>query len=72
MALLEFTQVFLHHLFSRTKLLDSVWGYNNGTSSNVVDVAIAKLRKKINFEGCVQLISSIRGNGYMFAEDSSS
>ncbi len=58
-------------IHSRTELLDKVWGYNSGNSSNVVDVAIAKLRKKINFENCVQLINARRGSGYILLEEPS-
>ncbi len=56
---------------SRTELLDRVWGYNCGTSSNVVDVAIAKLRKKINCESDVHLINCRRGSGYTLSGESS-
>ena len=51
-------------IYSRTELLDLVWGYNHDTSSNIVDVAIAKLRKKINLDGLRPLIHSIRSRGY--------
>jgi len=55
-------------IHSRAELLDSVWGYSNGTSSNVVDVAVAKLRRKINFENHAPLIHSRRGSGYILSE----
>jgi len=55
-------------IHSRTKLLDAVWGYNYDTSSNVVDVAIGKLRKKINLATCQPLIFSSRGRGYMLSK----
>jgi len=51
-------------VFSRAELLDQVWGYSHDTCSNVVDVAIGKLRKKINLGSCTQLICSSRGVGY--------
>ena len=54
-------------IHSRTELLDRVWGYNIDTGSNVVDVAIAKLRKKINFATCEPLIISRRGSGYILS-----
>ncbi|MBF0299376.1 MAG: response regulator transcription factor [Oligoflexia bacterium] len=56
-------------IYSRTELLDLVWGYNCGTSSNVVDVAIGKLKKKINFTDSENLIISRRGCGYVFSEE---
>ncbi|MBF0359791.1 MAG: response regulator transcription factor [Oligoflexia bacterium] len=55
-------------VYSRTELLDLVWGYNCSTSSNVVDVAIGKLKKKINFPECTTLINSRRCCGYVFSE----
>lgn len=57
-------------IHSRTELLDSVWGHNSDNSSNVVDVAIAKLRKKINLENCTPLIVSKRSTGYVLQPDS--
>ena len=60
-----------YKVHSRTELLDMVWGYGHDTGSNVVDVAIGKLRKKINFDDHLPLISSCRGRGYVFSEKSS-
>ena len=57
-----------HRVYSRTELLDMVWGCGHDTSSNVVDVAIGKLRKKINQSEDALLICSCRGRGYVFSE----
>jgi DNA-binding response OmpR family regulator len=61
----EFTmaeQFFRHpgQVFSRDQLLDSVWGYNHNSGSNVVDVYIGYLRKKLGSN----LIETVRGMGY--------
>jgi DNA-binding response OmpR family regulator len=37
--------------------------------SNVVDAAICKLRKKINLDGCSNLIQTRRGSGYILEAD---
>jgi two-component system, OmpR family, response regulator QseB len=61
----EFTmaETFLRHpgqVLSREQLLDRVWGYNYDPGSNVVDVYVGYLRKKLGGE----LIETVRGMGY--------
>jgi len=47
-------------IFSREQLLDHVWGYADNTDSNVVNVYIGYLRKKLGND----LIETVRGLGY--------
>ncbi len=61
----EFTmlEVFLRHagqVLSREQLLSHVWGYDYDPGSNVVEVYINYLRKKLGKER----ITSVRGMGY--------
>lgn len=49
----------------RTQILDTVWGINYDTNTNVVDVYISYLRNKIDMEGCSKLIDTIKGRGYL-------
>lgn len=51
-----------HHgqILSREQLLDHVWGYNYDPGSNIVDVYVGYLRKKVGSE----LIETVRGMGY--------
>lgn len=61
----EFTmaELFFRHpnqVFSREQLLDRVWGYNHNPGSNVVDVYVGYLRKKLGSD----LIQTVRGVGY--------
>ena len=61
----EFTLVetFLRHpnqVLSREQLLDRVWGYDYAPGSNIVDVYIGYLRKKLGSD----LIETVRGVGY--------
>lgn len=49
----------------RSQILDSVWGINYDSNTNVVDVYISYLRNKIDIEGHTKLIETIKGRGYM-------
>src|ERR671938_1583258 len=53
------------HVLTRDKILDSVWGYNFGATSNAVDVYIGYLRTKLEEDGKPQLIKTVRGVGYV-------
>ena len=48
------------HILSRAQLLSHVWGMDFDPGSNVVDVYIRTLRKKIGAER----IETVRGSGY--------
>ncbi|MEO0349219.1 MAG: response regulator transcription factor [Cyanobacteria bacterium P01_A01_bin.15] len=61
----EFTlvEIFMNHqgqVLSREQLLDRVWGYDYAPGSNVVDVYVGYLRKKLGST----LIETVRGMGY--------
>jgi len=51
-------------LFSRERILSNVWGLNMDPLTNVVDVYIGKLRKKIDEDESKSMIETIRGLGY--------
>ena len=51
-------------LFSRERILSNVWGLNMDPLTNVVDVYIGKLRKKIDHESDRIAIETVRGLGY--------
>jgi DNA-binding response OmpR family regulator len=51
-------------LFSRERILSNVWGLNMDPLTNVVDVYIGKLRKKIDPEDGESMIETVRGLGY--------
>lgn len=56
-------------VFTRTQILEHVWGYDFDPSTNVVDVCIQRIRKKIVSIGISEEaspIESIRGVGYRF------
>jgi two-component system response regulator MtrA len=51
-------------VFTREMLLDKVWGYSYLGDSRLVDVAIQRLRAKLNRDGAPDLIETVRGVGY--------
>lgn len=51
-------------LFSRERILSNVWGLNMDPLTNVVDVYIGKLRKKIDKDDSESMIQTVRGLGY--------
>jgi two-component system OmpR family response regulator len=51
-------------LFSRERILSNVWGLNMDPLTNVVDVYIGKLRKKIDVAPDESMIETVRGMGY--------
>jgi two-component system response regulator QseB len=57
------TETFMRHpgqVLSREQLLDLVWGYDYDPGSNIVDVYVGYLRKKL----CSDCIETVRGMGY--------
>ncbi|ACH40607.1 winged-helix heavy metal transcriptional response regulator [Citrifermentans bemidjiense Bem] len=55
-------------VLSRTTISEQIWGINFDTDTNVVDVAIRRLRKKVDDPFPVKLIQTIRGVGYVLDE----
>lgn len=53
-------------VMSREQLLDHVWGYNYDPGSNIVDVYVGYLRKKLASD----VIATVRGIGYQFTNNS--
>jgi len=53
---------------SRIKLLESVWEYDFEGSSNIVDVYVSQLRRKLKKAGAKDLIATVWGVGYKLSE----
>lgn len=69
-ALLE---LFMRHptqVLSRTQILSRVWDYSFDTGSNVVDVYVGYLRRKLNMPGLSTMLVTVRGAGYRFIDES--
>jgi two-component system, OmpR family, response regulator len=64
-ALLEYFMRHPGEVLSRTRILEHVWDYNYDGGSNVVDVYVRYLRKKIDEPFGTSLLRTIRGAGYV-------
>jgi two-component system OmpR family response regulator len=51
-------------VFTRTQLLERVWGYDFDPQTNLVDVNIQRLRKKVDAGSETPLLETVRGVGY--------
>ncbi len=63
--LLEYLLRHVNEVVTRTAILEHVWDINFDTTTNVIDVHINALRKKLDAESEEALIQTIRGRGYM-------
>jgi two-component system phosphate regulon response regulator PhoB len=68
--LLEFFMLHPDRVYSRTQLLDRVWGGNVYVEERTVDVHIRRLRKALTPYGYDRLIRTVRGSGYRFSPGS--
>jgi DNA-binding response OmpR family regulator len=67
-ALLEYLAIRAGQMVSRIDIWEHVYEFNSSASSNVVDVYIGYLRRKIERPNKPALIHTIRGRGYSLAE----
>ncbi len=67
-AVLEYLVRNQGRVLSRTLITEYAWGYNFDPGTNVVDVVINRLRKKIARQGTDRLIHTVRGVGYVMRE----
>jgi Response regulators consisting of a CheY-like receiver domain and a winged-helix DNA-binding domain len=64
-ALLEYLMRSPGRVLTRTQLCEHVWDYNFDPGTNLVDVCIQRLRRKIDDGHPVKLLQTVRGVGYM-------
>ena len=69
-ALLEFFLRRPERILSRAMIAQHVWGVDYDTFTNVIDVYVNYLRKKVDDEFEVKLIHTVRGVGYVIKEES--
>ena len=65
--LLQFFITHPERVYSRTQLLDSVWGNHAYIEERTVDVHIRRLRKLLEPYGCEAYIQTVRSVGYRFS-----
>lgn len=65
--LLEFLMRHAGQVLTRTMIFEHVWGFHFDPGTNVIDVHIGRLRRKIDQPGQSSLIRTIRGSGYVIA-----
>lgn len=64
-ALLEYLMRHAGEVVSKTMILEHIWDYNFEPQTNVVDVLVCRLRKKIETNPNQKLVQTIRGVGYV-------
>jgi two-component system, OmpR family, response regulator len=62
---LEFMMRHAGKTITRTMLFEAVWGYHFDPGTNLIDVHMGRLRKKIDPPGVPPLIQTVRGSGYI-------
>lgn len=68
-AILQYLAVHKDEVVTRTQIMEQSWDYNFESFSNIIDVFIATLRKKIDGNSKKRLIHTIHGVGYKLAEN---
>lgn len=69
-ALLEYLMLNKNIVLSREKIEEHIWDYDYEGGTNLVDVYISYLRKKIEGSDSCKLIHTVRGSGYVLKEPS--
>jgi DNA-binding response OmpR family regulator len=67
-ALLEFLMRHAGRVCSRAELLSSAWGYDHDPGTNVLQVYVGYLRRKLELPGSPAPIETVRGVGYRLRE----
>jgi two-component system, OmpR family, response regulator len=67
--LLEYLLRHKGRIVTRTMLLEHVWDYHFDPQTNVIDVHISRLRRKIDENAPTPLIHTVRGSGYIIKDE---
>jgi two-component system OmpR family response regulator len=62
--LLEYMMRNSGQVLTRTMIFEAIWGYHFDPGTNLIDVHLGRLRRKIDRPGQKQLIQTVRGSGY--------
>ncbi|HEY8683017.1 MAG TPA: response regulator transcription factor [Rhodanobacter sp.] len=66
--LLEFLMRHAGQVLTRAMIFETVWGFHFDPGTNLIDVHIGRLRRKIDAAGHAPLIHTVRGSGYSLAQ----
>jgi two-component system OmpR family response regulator len=66
--LLEYMMRNAGQILTRTMLFEAVWGYHFDPGTNIIDVHIGRLRRKVDVPNLPPLIHTVRGSGYMLSD----
>jgi DNA-binding response OmpR family regulator len=70
MALLEYLMRHPERVLTRQSIVEKVWGFDDQPGSNVIDVHVSSLRRKIDRDFGHPLIHTVVGTGYRFGTES--
>lgn len=68
----ELLELFMHNprnVLTRDLIYDRIWGYDFGGESNIIEVYVRYLRRKLEVDGLPRLIQTVRGVGYVLRAD---
>jgi DNA-binding response OmpR family regulator len=65
-SLLEYLMRHPNQVLNREQIMDHIWGFDFNSFSNVVDVHVKNLRRKLNYDKGRPLIETVWGFGYRF------
>ncbi len=55
-------------VLGREQILSAVWGYDFATDTNVVDVFVSYLRRKLEADGAARVVHTVRGVGFVLRD----
>ncbi|MDM8518993.1 response regulator transcription factor [Anaerolineales bacterium HSG6] len=67
----DLLELFMRHpkqVLTRDQIYDRIWGYDFGGESNIIEVYVRYLRSKLEAEGELRLLHTVRGVGYALRE----
>jgi DNA-binding response OmpR family regulator len=67
-AVLEFLMRYPRQALSRTQIVERVWSWEFQGDTNIVDVYVGYLRRKLDRKGSPSIIETVRGYGYRLRE----
>jgi two-component system response regulator MprA len=68
----ELLELFMRNprnVLTRDLIFDRIWGYDFGGESNIIEVYVRYLRRKLEADSLPRLIHTVRGVGYVLRED---